>query len=163
MLLGGDALLDFLVDRDEGLAFHLAVGVTQVRGAVLVTDNAVERDPRGVADPQAAAHQDDGEQPAAGVVPAVEVGGLLDLGHDVLGQPAGQALFRPGEVVGVEGRAGGQAGVPLVPADRVEEGAQGADVAAAGPDRAGVGGQVGQVALQDRPVDAGQARDVHRR
>lgn len=45
---------------------------------------------------------------------------LFDLGHDVLGEPAGQALLGFGEVVGVERGAGGQGPVPFVAADGVE-------------------------------------------
>ena len=97
-----------------------------------------------------------GEQPALGVAPPVEVGGLLDLGHDLLGQRARQALGGFGEVVGVERRADREAVVPAVAADRVEERVQRADVPASRVLRAGVGGQVGQVALQQRPVQASQ-------
>ena len=156
-------MFDFFVDGDEGFAFHLAVGVVQVGRGVAVADDAVESDPAGVADAQPAAHEDDGEQAALGVVPAIEVGRLLDLGHDVLGQPARQALVGFGEVVGIERRIRRQARIPFVAADRVQERAERTDVAAAGVQRAGVGGQVGQIALQHRSGDSGETGHLDRR
>ena len=44
LLLFSDGLLEFLVDGDQRLAFHLAVDVAQVGRAVAVADDAVERD-----------------------------------------------------------------------------------------------------------------------
>lgn len=132
LLLGGDLALDLLVDGDQGFAFHLPVEVAQVGGAIGVPDDAVVGQVAGVADPQPAAHEDQGQDPAVGGVPAVEVGGLFDLGPHVLGQSPGQPLVGAGEVVGVEGRVPREALVPAVAAHGVEEGVQRADVPAAG-------------------------------
>lgn len=49
-MLRGDLVLDFLVDRDQGFAFHLPVEVAHVGGAVGVPDDAVEGQVAGVAD-----------------------------------------------------------------------------------------------------------------
>ena len=50
LLLFSDGVLDFLVDGDEGFAFHLAVGVAQIQRVVAAAYDAVERDLAGVAD-----------------------------------------------------------------------------------------------------------------
>src|SRR6185503_17468354 len=101
LLLGGDLAFDLLVDGDQGLALHLPVEIAQVGGAVRVSDDAGEGQVAGVADPQPAAHQDQGERTPVGGVPAVEVGALLDLSHYVFSQPSGQPLVGSWEVVGV--------------------------------------------------------------
>lgn len=83
LLLGGDVTLDLLIDGDQGFAFHLPVEVARVGGAVSVPDDAVEGQVAGVADPQPAAHKDQGQRPAVGSVPGAEVGRLFDLGHQL--------------------------------------------------------------------------------
>jgi len=88
-LLITEMLLEFFVDGDQRFAFHLVVEVAQVGCAVGVVDDAVERQPGGVVDPQAAAHQDQCDEPVGRVGPPVEVGGVLQLGHDLLGQRPG--------------------------------------------------------------------------
>jgi hypothetical protein len=47
LLLLADLAVQFVVDGDEGLAFHLGVVVAQVGGAVGVGDHAVEGQPGG--------------------------------------------------------------------------------------------------------------------
>ncbi len=122
-------LSEFLVDGNQCLPFHLGVDVAQVGGAAGIAADAVEREGECGGDPQPAAHQDDGEQLVGVVVPPVQVHRVFELGHDVLGERAGQPVALPGEVLGVEGGGRGQRGVPAVPADRVEERTDLADAA----------------------------------
>ena len=82
--------------------------------------------------------------------------GRFDLGHDVLGQVPGQ-LRRPGRDVAGEERGGDrQRGVPAVLPDRLQERADRRNGVRAGtmPDR--LAGEPGEVAFQQRPVDAVQ-------
>src|SRR6266568_3395972 len=67
VLLRGDHGGDFLVDGHERLAFHLGVAVPQVGGAVGVGDDAVGWQGDGAGDPQPAADEDDGDEPAGGL------------------------------------------------------------------------------------------------
>ena len=67
LLLGSDLGLEVGVDRDGGLAAHLVVEVAQVGGALPVVEQAVEGQRAGVGGAQAAADQDQGDQPALGV------------------------------------------------------------------------------------------------
>src|SRR5215475_5646372 len=99
-LLGADVGLDLLVDRDGGLAAHLGVDVTQIRRALAVVEQAVEGQRAGARDPQPAADEDQGYQPAGWIWPSVEVGRQLDLGHDVLGELPGDLLGRGWAVAG---------------------------------------------------------------
>ena len=112
LLLGADLAFEFLVDRDGGLAAHLVVEVAQVGGALPVVEQAVEGQRAGVGGAQPAPDQDDGDQPALGGGPAVEVGRCFDLGHDVLGHVAGEsgrASGRsPGKNTAVVGRLSSQ-------------------------------------------------------
>ena len=86
---------------------------------------------------------------------------MFDLGHDVFGQRSGEPFGALGVVLGEEHDARGQAGIPLVLADGVEETAEQADVAALPLGVIGVVGvQVGQVALQDAAVEPDQDLDV---
>jgi hypothetical protein len=62
--------------------------------------------------PQPAAHQDQRDQPVGGVVPPVEVAGLLELGHDVVGERPRQLSGLPGVVLGIEHRAAGEGAIP---------------------------------------------------
>ncbi|WP_327248854.1 hypothetical protein [Streptomyces sp. NBC_01320] len=156
LLLGGDLALDLLVDGDQCLAFHLPVEITQIGGAVGVPDDAVEGQVTSVTDPQPAPHENQGQHAALGIVPAVEVGGLLDLGHDLLGQRPGQPLVGTGEVVGVEGRVGRKSLVPAVAAHGVEERVQRADAPAARVGRSRIDGEIGQVAFEYLPVHRNQ-------
>src|SRR5260370_774650 len=78
--------LEVCVDGDRCLASHLGVEVAQVGGALAVVEKAVEAEGQGAGDPQAAASQDEGDQPPGRAGPAVQVGGCLDLGHDLLVQ-----------------------------------------------------------------------------
>ena len=101
---------DFVVDGDEGLAFHLVVVVAQVGLPVAVADDAVRWQRAGVPDAQSAPDQDERDQAAAGIVPPVQAGGVLDLGHDVPGEGPGQSFPAFGVVLGEDHGAGGQAG-----------------------------------------------------
>jgi hypothetical protein len=92
--------VELFVDRDQGLAFHLVVVVAQVGGAVGVGDHAVPGQAQRVGDPQTGPDQDQGDQPVGRVGEPREVGGVLDLGHHLLGQRAGRPLGAAGEVVG---------------------------------------------------------------
>ena len=159
-LLGTDLGFEFLVDGDGGLPFHLGVVVAQVGSTLAVVEQTVEGQVGGGGDPQPAADEDQGDQTTLGIGPAVEVGGLLDLGHDVLGQVAGDALPASWEVSREEHRSGGQCVVPAVLPDGLEEQVQTTDPALVGARPAGLVGQPGQEALQQRPVDAGQPGDV---
>ena len=91
-----------------------------------------------------------------------EVGGLLDLGHDVGGEAAGKPGAAGREVFGVDRRGGRQRVVPAVPADRLQEAAQPADVMGMAHLAAHFRLQDGQVALQQRAGHAGQARQAAR-
>src|SRR6266566_7347995 len=77
VLLPGDLPLQLLVDRDQRLAFHLVIAVAQVRSAGSIAGDAVPGQPPRIAETQPAADQDEGDQPAAGVVPAAEAGGVF--------------------------------------------------------------------------------------
>ena len=68
-------------------------------------------------------------QPVSGVAPAVQVRGVLDLGHHMGGDRPGKPLAGLGVVLGVEDRGGGQAAVvPAVPAGVPEESVQRRDM-----------------------------------
>ena len=82
LLLSADQRDQFVVEGDERLAFHLVVAVTQVRSAAVVGDDAVEWQLERVGHAQAAADQDDGDQPVGGFVLAGEVGLLADRGQE---------------------------------------------------------------------------------
>jgi len=120
-LLRPDLTLEVLVDRDCGLTAHLVVEVTQVGGVLSVVKKAVERQGAGVGGSQPAPDQDDGDQPPFGGGPAVEVRWSLNLGHHVLGQPAGQPGWARGKVTREEQRRGRQGVIPAVLADGLEE------------------------------------------
>ncbi len=96
LLLGADGGFQLVVDGDGGFPFHLGVDVAQVGGALAVADQAVERQGARGGDPQPAPDLDEGEQPSFGVGPAAEAGGMLDLGHDVLGQCAREPALPAG-------------------------------------------------------------------
>jgi hypothetical protein len=66
LALLADGLLKLLIDRDKRLPVHLVVEIAQIRGSVGVADHAVARQTQRVADPQPAAHQDDGDQAVIG-------------------------------------------------------------------------------------------------
>ena len=87
-LLLDDQGVELLVDRDQGLAFHLVVVIAQVGGAVGVGDHAVTGQAHRVGDPQTGPNQDQGDQPVVRVGEPREVDGVLDLGHHLLGQRA---------------------------------------------------------------------------
>jgi len=74
-LLGEDVDFEFLVDRDRGLAPHLGVEVPQIGRALAVMEQTVEGQGAGTGEPQAAADEDQGHQPAGRVRPSIEVGG----------------------------------------------------------------------------------------
>ena len=93
----------------------------------------------------------------AGLASLAEVGGLLDLGHDVGGEAAGKPCAAGGEVLRVDRRGGRQRAVPAVPADRLQETAQPADVVAVAHLAAHFCLQDGQVAFQQRAGHAVQA------
>ncbi len=159
LLLLADECLELVVDGHEGLAFHLVVVVAQVGGAVVVGDDAVAGQAHRVGDPQAAADEDDRGQPVGRVGFPGQVGGLLDLGHHVPGEGAGQPLG-PGRVVAGDEHGGRRERlVPAVLADRGEEGAEQPDVGALLLAAVHLGVQVGEVAFQDAAVDLAGAGD----
>ena len=155
-LLGADVSFEFLVDGNGGLTPHLGVVVPQVGGALAVVDEAVELQRAGVAGAQPAPDQDQGDEPGGRIGPAAEAGGALHLGHDVLGQVAGEPWRTRRAVAGEERGGCRQRVVPAVLADRQEETLQGADPASFGGGTARPGCQPSQVAFQERPVDASQ-------
>nr|WP_236056923.1 hypothetical protein [Mycobacterium sp. SM1] len=106
ILLGADLAFEVLVDGDRGLAVHLVVAVAQIWGTAPVVDQAVERQRAGVCDAEPAADHDDRYEPCLRIVPAVEVGRLLDLVHDVFGDSA-SLVGRPLRVVVGEKYCGG--------------------------------------------------------
>lgn len=161
-LLVADLLHEMLIDGDERLAVHLVVEVAEVGRSVAVADQAVEREADRVCDPQPAADEDEGHQAVGRVVPQGEVGQVLDLGHHVLGDGAGQPLGTGfGIVLRVERGGGRQGIVPAVATDRGEERVQRAHVF-------GMVSLAGQFVLQDRqvaleqiPVDLPEPLDRH--
>ena len=155
-LLPGDQPLEFFVDGDQGLAFHLVVVVAQVGGGVRVVHDAVAGELDGVGDPQSAADEDERDQVPHRVAPQAEAGRVLDLGHDVLGEGAGKPRPVLGIVLGEDRGAGGQGVVPAVLPDSDQESAQLADVVPVGPGAGERCVQVGQVALDDLPVQLRQ-------
>ena len=155
-LLLGDQPLEFFVDGDQGLAFHLVVVVAQVGGCVRVVHDAVAGEFDGVGDPQSAADEDERDQVPHRVAPQAEAGRVLDLGHDVLGEGAGKPGPVLGIVLGEDRGAGGQGVVPAVLPDCEEESAQLADVVTVGFGAGERCVQVGQVALDDLPVQMRQ-------
>ena len=156
VLLGADLGLELVVDGDCGLAAHLVVEVAQVRGALAVVDQTVEGQGAGVGGPQPAPDQDQGDQPGVRVSPAIQVGRGFDLRHDVLGEPTRPPRWPSRGVSGEEHRGGRQGVIPAVLADRGEEQVQAGDGVLLGAEPGGRGGQPGQVAFQQRPVDPGQ-------
>lgn len=66
-LLLDDDLVQFLIDGDQRLTFHLVVEVAQVGSAFRVGDDAVVRQTQRIGDPKSAADQDEGDQPVGGV------------------------------------------------------------------------------------------------
>src|SRR6266571_9127334 len=158
--LPGDEFLQFFVDGDEGLAFHLPVVVAEIGGAVGVADDAAGGDGGGIGDPQPAADQDQGDQPVGRVVLPFQIRGVLDLGHDVPGKCPRKPLSGTGVVLGEDHGGRGQRGVPLVAADVAQERGYLPDVV---PVRAPAGhrrGQVGEVALEQVPADVAGAGDA---
>ncbi len=149
----GSSIITMGKRLDRCLASHLGVEVAQVGGALAVVEDAAQSEGKSAGDPQAAPGEDQGDQPPGGVGPAVEVGWCLDLGHAVLGEAAVDLFGDRRDVAGIEGRGAGQRLVPAVLPDVPEEQVEPADpgLLHAGP--AGLGGDVGQVALQQRPID----------
>jgi hypothetical protein len=148
LLLGVDVGFDLLVDRYEGLAFHLVVVVAQIGGAVGVADDAIAGQCERVADAQPAPDQDDRDQTRGRVVPPGEVVGMFDLGHDVFGQGPGQLLWPLGVVLRVEHHPRREV-CPAVQPDGLEEGAGQVDDRAAAARVVDTGLQLGQVVFQD--------------
>ena len=159
-LLFDDQGVELFVDRDQRLAFHLVVEIAQVGGAVGVEDDAVPRHAQRVGDPQPGPDQDQGDQPVGRVGEPGEVVGVLDLGHDLLGQRARRPLDAGGVVLGEHQRVRGQGVVPVVLADRVQERVELPDLVAVALPAGELGVQVGQVALQHDPVDVGERGDT---
>jgi hypothetical protein len=159
-LLFDDQGVELFVDRDQCLAFHLVVEIAQVGGALGVDDHAVPRHAQRVGDPQPGPDQDLGDQPVGGVGEPGEVVGVLDLGHDLLGERARRPLDAGGIVLGEHQRGGRQRVVPVVLADRVQERVELSDLVAVALAAGELGVQVGQVALQQDPVDVGERADT---
>jgi len=124
-----------------------------------VVEEAVEVEGKGAGDPQTTAGEDESDQPAGWAGPAVQVGGCLDLGHDVLGEAAVDLFGDRGDVAEVEGGGAGQRVVPPVLADVLEEQVEPADPGLLHAVSAGLGGDVGEIAFQQRPVDVGESVD----
>jgi hypothetical protein len=120
--------------------------VAQIRSLVGIVDDAVERQAQRVSEAEPAADEDEGDQPPGWLVPPVEVGRVLELGHDVLGQGAGQQLPALGVVVVVEHGAGWQGVVPAEPPDRVQEAVELPDALRVDVPAGQLGVQAGQVA-----------------
>jgi hypothetical protein len=85
---------------------------------------------------------------------------VLDLGHDLLGQRPRWPLGAGRVVLGEDQRAGGQGVVPVVLAHGVQERVELPDVVAVALAAGQLGVQVGQVALEHRPVELGQRGDA---
>jgi hypothetical protein len=79
------------VDWHQRLTLQLVVDIAQIGGAIAGADDAVQRQPGGVTDAQATPDQQRGEQPPGRIGPALQVAGVLDLGHDLFGQRPGAA------------------------------------------------------------------------
>jgi hypothetical protein len=81
----------------------LEVGGGPPRGgdALAIVEKAIEAEDKGAGDPQTAAGEDERDQPTGEVGPTVQVGGCLDLGHDVLGEAAVDLLNDRRNVAGV--------------------------------------------------------------
>ena len=134
--------------------------------AAIVGDDTVEGQLQRVGDPQAAADEDERDQPVGRVLLAGEVARLLDLGHHVPGQGPGQQFNAAGLVTGEEHRVRRQGRCPAVLADRGEEQADHADVDTVLPSACHGCLQVGEVVLKDGPVDVagpGDAASVQER
>ena len=159
LLLFGDERLEFIVDRHEGLAFHLVVVVAQVGGFVGSGGDAVAGQAHRVGDPQSAADEDDRGEPVGEVGFPGQVAWLLDLGHHVPGQRAGQPLGPPRVVAGEEHGVCRERVVPAMLADRGEEAAEQPDVGTLLLTAVHPGLQVGEVAFQDAPADLADAGD----
>ena len=156
-LLITDGGFEFFVDGDGCLASHLGVEVAQIGGALAIAQEAVEVESQGTGDPQPAPGEDERGQPAGGAGPAVQAGGCLDLGHDVLGETAVDLLGDRRSVAEVERRSAGQRIVPPVLPDVLEEQVEPADPGLLHPPSAGLGGDVGEIAFQQRPADSGES------
>jgi hypothetical protein len=159
-LLFSDQSVKLLVDRDQRLTLHLVVEIAQVGGAVGVEDHAVPRHAQRVGDPQPGPDQDQRDQPVGRVGEPGEIARVLDLGHHLLGQRAGRPLDASGIVLAEHQRVRGQGVVPVVLADRVQERVELPDLVAVALAAGELGVQVGQVALQHRPVNLGERADA---
>ena len=152
---------EFVVDGHHRVAAHLVVAVAQVDRALRVADQAVQRQPGGVADAQPGAGEDLHQQPDPRVADPVEVGGAFELVHDELGDRARRRRFAAaGIVAGIQLRLGRQR-CPALLADGVQKPGHRADVGAAGLRVRDLDRQSGQVDLQRGPVEsvrAGRAR-----
>ncbi|MFG2638795.1 hypothetical protein ACGFX8_34470 [Streptomyces sp. NPDC048362] len=93
-------------------------------------------------------------------MPSVHVGGLFELGHHVLGQGPRQQLGALGVVLGEEHRGGGQGVVPAVLPNGLEEVVDQADELPVGLLPADGRLEIGEVALQHRPVDLHERVDA---
>ncbi len=98
----------------------------------------------------------------AGLVPAAEAGGVLELGHDLLGQGAGQYLSALGVVLGKEHGGGREPLVPAVLADGLDEGVQLPDVLTVDLCSGQFAVQVCEIAFQDGPVQLADVVSAHR-
>jgi hypothetical protein len=94
------------------------------------------------------------------VVPPVEVVGLSELGHHLLGQRPWRTFRAFGVVLAEQHRRGRQRGLPAVDPDRMEERAQLPDLVAVTLPTGELGSQVREVALQQVSIDLGQLLDA---
>jgi hypothetical protein len=83
--------------------------------ALTVVQQAGERQGAGIRGPQPAPDQDQRDQPALGVGPAIQVGWLLDLGHDVFSEMPGEQGRAWRIVAGEEQRGGGSSRFATTP------------------------------------------------
>ena len=155
-----DQAVQFLVDRDQGLTFHLVIEVAQVGCLVGVEDDAVVRQPQRVRHAKPAADQDHRDQPVGVVVPLVEVVDVFDLGHYVFRQRPRQEFWSFRVVLAEQHRGGRQRGRPTVDPNRVQERVQLADMVAMPLTARHLGVEICEVTLQQVSIDIRQLVDT---
>ena len=157
VLLGADRRRGLGAERDQLFGPDLGGLKPQARPAAAVGEHRVEREVARVPAAHPGLH-DDHDEVAGGGVRDLRQGLIgFQLGHHVLGDEPGDLVVVEGKFFDVDGGAGGKSGEPAVAVAGLEEHPDHRQGQRPGGGRVSLGEQPGQVILQDRPGDRGQA------